>query len=111
MQDVIHGFRTIYPIPLGMAASFDPALVRRCAAMAAKEAAVSGIDVTFAPMVDISRDARWGRCMEGAGEDVYLGCAMAKAQVEGFRKGMDGKKIEACVKHFAAYGAVEAGRD
>lgn len=111
MQDVIHGFRTVYPIPLAMACSFDPALVRRCSAMAAKEAAVSGVDTAFSPMVDLSRDARWGRCMEGAGEDPFLGCEMAKAQVEGYREGMDGKNMDACVKHFAAYGAGEAGRE
>ncbi len=112
MQDVIHGYRTIYPIPLGMAASFDTDLVKRCSTMAAKEASASGVHVTFTPMVDIVRDARWGRCMESAGEDTYLGCVMARAQVEGFQG--DFKKpynIPACVKHFAAYGAAVAGRD
>lgn len=107
MQDVIHGFRTIYPIPLGMAASFDPALVEECAAMAAREAAAFGIDVTFSPMVDLSRDARWGRVMEGAGEDKHLGCVMAQAQVKGYLS----EGLQACVKHYAAYGAGEAGRD
>ncbi len=112
MQDVIHGYRTIYPIPLGMAASFDTDIVKRCSVMAAKEASASGVHVTFTPMVDVVRDARWGRCMESAGEDTYLGCVMAKAQVEGFQG--DFKKpynIPACVKHFAAYGAAVAGRD
>lgn len=107
MQDVIHGFDTIYPIPLAMAASFDPALYEEMTEMAAKEASAAGIDVTFAPMVDLSRDARWGRVMEGAGEDVYLGCEMAAAQVRGFKKG----GLECCVKHYAAYGAGEGGRE
>ena len=107
MQDVIHGFRTIYPIPLGMAASFDPELMEECAAMAAREAAPCGVDVTFAPMVDMSRDARWGRVMEASGEDPLLGCRMAAAQVKGFTK----EGLGSCVKHYAGYGAAEAGRD
>ena len=111
MQDVIHGYRTLYPIALGMAASFDPSLVKACAAMAAREAAVSGVDVAFSPMVDIARDARWGRCMEGAGEDTHLGCVMAKAQVEGYLQGEKGTGVAACVKHFAGYGATQDGKD
>lgn len=107
MQDVIHGMRTIYPIPLAMAASFDPALVEEMAEMAGTEAAASGIEVVFSPMVDMSRDARWGRVMEGAGEDVHLNCVMAAAQVKGYAKG----GVHACVKHYACYGAGEAGRD
>ncbi len=112
MQDVIHGFRTIYPIPLGMGASFDTDLVKECSKMAAKEAAVGGVQVTFSPMVDLVRDARWGRCMESTGEDVYLNSLMAKAQVEGYQGDYSSKyNIAACAKHFAAYGAAEGGRD
>lgn len=107
MQDVIHGLRTIYPIPLAMAASFDPELVEETAAMAGEEAAASGIDVTFSPMVDMSRDARWGRVMEGSGEDVHLNCVMAQAQVKGYARA----GVDSCVKHYACYGAPEAGRD
>ena len=111
--DVIHGFRTIFPIPLGEAASFDPSLAQRCARMAAVEATASGIDWTFAPMVDIARDQRWGRTMEGAGEDVLLGELMAAARVRGFQ-GHSLSSPDAmlsCAKHFAAYGAAEAGLD
>jgi beta-glucosidase len=111
--DVIHGYRTIYPIPLALAASWDPSLVESVQHMAAREAASVGIRWTFAPMVDIARDARWGRIMEGAGEDPYLGQSMAAAQVRGFQ-GADlsaPDSILACVKHFAAYGAVAGGRD
>lgn len=111
--DVIHGLRTIYPIPLGEAASFDVDLMRRTAAGAAKEASAQGIHWTFAPMVDISRDARWGRVMEGAGEDTWYGCKVAQARVNGFQ-GEDlsaPHTIMACAKHFAAYGACIAGKD
>jgi beta-glucosidase len=111
--DVIHGFRTIFPVPLGEAASFDPALAERAARVAATEAAAAGIDWTFAPMVDIARDPRWGRIVEGAGEDSYLGTAFAAARVRGFQ-GRDltaPNAIAATVKHFAAYGAAEGGRD
>lgn len=111
--DVIHGQRTVYPIPLGEAASFDLDLIQRTAAGAAKEAASEGIHWTFAPMVDISRDARWGRVMEGAGEDTWWGSQVAAARVRGFQ-GDDLSSIEtvmACIKHFAAYGAAIAGRD
>lgn len=111
--DVIHGFRTVFPIPLGEAAGFDPALAERCARMAAFEATASGIDWTFAPMVDIARDQRWGRSMEGAGEDVLLGELMAAARVRGFQGGdlSSPDAMLACAKHFAAYGAAEAGLD
>jgi beta-glucosidase len=111
--DVIHGHRTIFPVPVGEAASFEPSLAERTARMAAFEAAASGIDWTFAPMVDIARDQRWGRTMEGAGEDVLLGELIADARVRGFQ-GKDLKDIDAmlaCAKHFAAYGAAEAGLD
>lgn len=111
MMDIIHGCKTVYPINLALAGSFDTDLARRCAAMAAKESAVYGINVTFAPMVDIARDARWGRVMEGAGEDTYLGCLMAKATVEGYQGDMGKYNVAACLKHFAGYGAVESGRD
>lgn len=112
MQDVVHGYRTIYPIPLAMGATFDPDLMQECASMAAKESAVAGVNVTFGPMVDLCRDARWGRNMESTGEDPYLNCLMSAAQVKGFQGDMTGKyDIAACVKHFAAYGGAEAGRD
>ncbi|MCK0124631.1 beta-glucosidase BglX [Gelidibacter sp. F2691] len=111
--DVIHGFKTISPIPLAEAASWDLEAIKLSAQVAAEEAAASGINWTFAPMVDISRDARWGRVMEGAGEDPYLGSMIAKARVEGFQ-GDDlslAHTIVACAKHFAGYGFAEAGRD
>jgi beta-glucosidase len=111
--DVIHGFRTIYPIPLALASSWDPAVAERAQSMAAREASAVGIKWTFAPMVDIARDPRWGRIMEGAGEDPYLGSRMAEAQVRGFQGDFIGSPdhILACVKHFAGYGAAEGGRD
>jgi beta-glucosidase len=111
--DVIHGFRTIYPIPLAMAASWDPAVAERAQTMAAKEARATGVQWTFAPMVDIARDPRWGRIMEGAGEDPFLGSRMAEAQVKGFQGAYLGAPdhILACVKHFAGYGAASGGRD
>lgn len=111
--DVIHGYRTIFPIPLGEAASFDPGAARSAAAAAAAEAAAAGVRWTFAPMVDIARDARWGRIAEGSGEDPFLGAAFARARVEGFQ-GRDYSgpaNVAACAKHWAAYGAAEAGRD
>ncbi|MBQ8840070.1 MAG: beta-glucosidase BglX [Clostridia bacterium] len=111
MQDVIHGHRTLYPVNLGVSASFDRDLARDLAQMAAKEASLDGISVTFAPMVDLVRDPRWGRVMESSGEDPYLGGEMAKATVEGYQGDMGKYNIAACVKHFAAYGAAEAGRD
>jgi beta-glucosidase len=111
--DVIHGYRTIFPIPLGESASWDPAIVEKGASVAAAEARASGVHWTFAPMVDIARDPRWGRIAEGAGEDTFLGMAMARARVRGFQ-GTDYSaqdKVVACAKHFVAYGAAEGGRD
>lgn len=112
-QDVIHGLRTIYPIPLGEAASFDLDLMERTAAGAAEEASAQGIHWTFAPMVDITRDARWGRVMEGAGEDTWYGSRVAEARVRGFQGDdlADTHTVMACAKHFAAYGAAIAGKD
>ena len=111
--DVIHGYHTIFPVPLAMAASWDPALYEKAQAVAAREARAFGIHWTFAPMVDIARDARWGRIVEGAGEDPYLGSAMAAAQVRGFQGPYLGAPdhVVACAKHFAGYGAADAGRD
>ena len=111
--DVVHGLRTIYPIPLGEAASFDLDLMRRTAAGAAKESSAQGVHWTFAPMVDISRDARWGRVMEGAGEDTWYGCKVAQARIRGFQGDdlAEPYTIMACAKHFAAYGACIAGKD
>jgi beta-glucosidase len=111
--DVIHGYRTIFPIPLGEASSWDPAAVERSARIAAAEAAATGLKWTFAPMVDIARDPRWGRISEGSGEDPYLGAVMARARVRGFQ-GDDPSapdRVLACVKHWVAYGAAEGGRD
>lgn len=111
--DVIHGYRTIFPVPLGEASSWDPATVERTTSVAAAEARAAGINWVFAPMVDITRDARWGRIVEGAGEDPYLGAEMARARVRGFQ-GTDYSapdRVLACAKHFVAYGAAEAGRD
>lgn len=111
--DVIHGYRTVFPVPLGMAASFDPPLVRQAARVAAQEASADGIRWVFSPMVDIARDARWGRIVEGAGEEPYLGSAMARAYVRGYQGTSLGNpdSVAACVKHYAAYGAAIAGRD
>ncbi len=111
--DVVHGLKTIFPVPLASACSFEPGAVERAARIAAVEAAASGIHWTFAPMVDIALDPRWGRIVEGAGEDPYLGAVMAKAQVEGYQ-GDDlsfENTILACPKHYVAYGAAEGGRD
>ena len=111
--DVIHGYRTIYPVPLGLSASWDPQLVEDVSRMSANEATTAGVKWFYSPMVDISRDARWGRSTEGAGEDAYLGSAMARAYIRGYQ-GNDLSKPEsvaASVKHFAAYGAAEAGRE
>lgn len=116
-HDVIHGYKTIFPIPLGEACSWDLEMMKRTAQIAALEASSDGINWTFAPMVDIGRDARWGRVMEGAGEDPYLGSLIAKARVEGFQGGNDWHSLReihtllACGKHLAAYGAAESGRD
>jgi beta-glucosidase len=111
--DVIHGFHTIFPVPLAMASSWDPALVEQAQAVAASEARAVGIHWTFAPMVDIARDPRWGRIVEGAGEDPFLGSRMAAAHVRGFQ-GQDPSspgRVLACMKHFAGYGAGDGGRD
>ncbi len=111
--DVIHGYHTIFPPPLAMSAAWDPALVEQVQTVAAREARAAGYNWSFAPMVDIARDARWGRMVEGAGEDPYLGAIMARAQVRGFQGpelGTPGHVL-GCVKHFAAYGAADGGRD
>lgn len=112
-QDVIHGYKTTFPLPLAEAASWDLAAIELGARVAATEAAASGIHWTFAPMVDIGRDPRWGRVMEGAGEDTYLGSKIAYARVKGFQGNKLGElnSVMACVKHFAAYGAGVGGRD
>ncbi|MBA3849588.1 MAG: beta-glucosidase BglX [Opitutus sp.] len=112
--DVIHGYRTIFPIPLASAASWDLARIEEAERIAAREAAAAGLHWTFAPMVDIARDPRWGRIAEGAGEDPFLGSAIARARVRGFQGDgsfADAERILACAKHFAAYGAAQAGRD
>ena len=111
--DVIHGFRTVFPIPLGLASTWDPTLVEHTARVAGREASAAGIRWTFSPMVDIARDARWGRMAEGAGEDPYVGAAMARAYVRGYQGARldDPESIAACAKHFVAYGAAEGGRD
>jgi len=111
--DVIHGYKTIFPIPLGLASSWDMKLIQETARIAAVEASADGLNWTFSPMVDISRDARWGRISEGSGEDTYLGSRIAEAMVRGYQ-GDDlaaDSTLMACVKHFALYGAAEAGRD
>ena len=107
MLDVIHGYRTIYPVPLAMACTFNLKLIEDCAELAATEARYDGVDVTFSPMVDLVRDARWGRVMEGAGEDPYWSGEVGKAMIRGYHRG----GIACCVKHFAGYGAAEAGRE
>jgi beta-glucosidase len=111
--DVIHGYRTIFPIPLALSATWDPNLVERVSRIAANEATSSGIRWTFSPMVDIARDPRWGRIAEGAGEDPYLGSLMARAYVRGYQGETLGgsPSMAACAKHYVAYGAAEAGRD
>ena len=111
--DLIHGYKTISPIPLAESASWDMEAIKNSARLGAIEASAAGINWTFAPMVDVSRDARWGRVMEGAGEDPFLGSRIAEARVRGFQ-GTDLKEqntVAACAKHFAAYGFVESGRD
>lgn len=111
--DVIHGYRTIFPVPLAMAASWDPKVPEKSQTVAAKEARAAGLHWTFGPMLDICRDARWGRIVEGAGEDPYLGSAMAAAQVRGFQgdDAADPEHVLACAKHFAGYGYSDGGRD
>ena len=112
-RDVIHGFKTIFPIPLGLAASFDPEMVEAGARVAAEEATAAGIRWTFSPMLDIARDPRWGRVAEGSGEDPYLDSRMAEAMVRGYQTDnlADPTAMAACVKHFVGYGAAEGGRD
>ena len=112
-MDVIHGYETIFPIPLGLSCTWDMKAIQKSARIAAVEASADGISWTFSPMVDICRDARWGRIAEGSGEDPYLGSLMAKAYVRGYQgNNMQGNdEILACVKHFALYGASESGRD
>ncbi|MCQ2596723.1 MAG: beta-glucosidase BglX [Treponema sp.] len=113
MLDIINGFETIFPVPLAQGASFNPEMTEKCAAAAAKEGAAAGLHVTFSPMCDLCRDARWGRVMESTGEDPFLNGKMNSAMVRGYQ-GKDIKekgKLASCVKHFAAYGGAEAGRD
>ena len=111
-RDVIHGFHTIFPIPLGLAATFDPALVEEGARIAAVEATAQGVRWTFSPMLDIARDPRWGRIAEGSGEDPWLDARMAEAMVRGYQgTALDTTSLAACIKHFVGYGAAEGGRD
>ena len=111
-RDVIHGFKTMYPVPLGLAATFDPVLVQHGARLTAQEATANGIRWTFSPMLDIARDPRWGRIAEGSGEDIYLDTQMGVAMVKGYQgETIDTTSMAACVKHFVAYGAAEGGRD
>ena len=112
-MDVVHGYRTTFPVPLAMASSWNPESAERAARVAAIEATAAGLHWTFAPMVDIARDARWGRVVEGAGEDPYLGARMAEAQVNGFQDGDLSRPdtLIATAKHFGAYGATLGGRD
>src|SRR5579872_4996250 len=107
--DVIHGYRTVFPVPLASAGSFDPQLIEQSERVAAKEASASGVKWTYAPMVDIARDPRWGRIVEGSGEDPYLGSIFAAARVRGFQGATP--RVIATAKHFVAYGAAEGGRD
>ena len=110
--DVIHGYRTVFPVPIAMASSWDPAVEEAAQHFAGEDARAAGIQWTFTPMVDIARDSRWGRIVEGAGEDPYLGAAMARAQVRGFQgETLGPNSVLACVKHYAGYGAAEGGRD
>ena len=111
--DVIHGHKTIFPVPLALACTWNPDLIERSARIAATEASADGVNWVFSPMVDIARDPRWGRISEGAGEDPYLGSQIARAMVRGYQTGDFSRTdaVMACVKHFALYGAAEAGRD
>lgn len=112
-NDVIHGYRTIFPIPLAESCTWDPELLERAARVAAEEASACGTDWIFAPVVDVCRDPRWGRIAEGAGEDPYLGGLLAAASVRGFQSNnlASGRRVAACPKHYVAYGAAEGGRD
>lgn len=113
MADVIHGFRTVFPVPIAQGASFNPELTERISAAAARECSAAGLHATFAPMADLCRDSRWGRVMEGTGEDVYLNSRFAESAVKGFQGDNCGDegRVAACVKHFAGYGGATAGRD
>lgn len=112
MADIINGYKTTYPVPLALGCTWNPKLVKEGMSNTAEEAAVTGIHITFSPMVDLVRDARWGRVMESTGEDNYLNCEFAKAFVEGYQGDLNpDKNIASCVKHFAAYGAPEGGRE
>ncbi len=115
MADIIYGFRTVFPIPLALGCTFDPELLKKLCVATSKESVAAGAQVTFSPMADLVRDARWGRCLESTGEDPYMNCRYAAAMVEGFQEGLQeegaGKGMASCVKHFAAYGAPEGGRD
>lgn len=115
MADIIYGFRTVFPIPLALGCTFDPKLLKELCAATSKESVAAGAQVTFSPMADLVRDARWGRCLESTGEDPYMNGRYAAAMVEGFQEGLQeegaGKGMASCVKHFAAYGAPEGGRD
>lgn len=112
MADIVYGYKTIYPIPLALGCTWNPEMARQCNEKTAEEACAAGAHVTFAPMVDLVRDARWGRCMESTGEDTYLNSEFAKAMVEGFQGDFTaGKSLASCVKHFAGYGAAEGGRE
>ncbi len=111
--DVIHGYRTTFPVPLGLASTWNPQIVEAASRLAAQEASAAGVRWTFSPMVDIARDLRWGRIVEGAGEDPFLGSAMARAYVRGYQgKSLDAPdSVASCAKHYVGYGAAEAGRD
>src|SRR6185437_11356224 len=111
--DVIHGHRTIFPLPIGLACSWDPALIRETARVAAREAAAAGVALAWAPMIDVSRDARWGRCAESPGEDPVIGAAFGRAMIEGYQQDNLARldSVMATAKHFAGYGLAEAGRD
>lgn len=113
MADVIHGYKTAFPVPIAIGSTFNPELAEKITSAAAKEAAAAGVHVAFSPMVDLVRDCRWGRCMESTGEDPWLGARMAESQVKGFQSDDFGQKgkMASCIKHFAAYGAVQCGRD
>ena len=111
-RDVIHGFHTVFPIPLGIAATFDPDMAEDGARIAALEATAQGVRWTFSPMLDIARDPRWGRIAEGSGEDTWLDACMGEAMVRGYQGPVfDSTSMAACVKHFVGYGAAEGGRD
>lgn len=107
MMDVIHGYKTIFPIPLALGCTFDEELIEQCAEISAVEAKLDGVQITFSPMVDLVRDARWGRCMESTGEDPFLNGKLARAMIRGYKKG----GLGVCVKHFVGYSAAEAGKD